>query len=311
MEQAERLWPGPIALRRRPSTNGEVAPRSAPPAHFRLSVVMAARDEAKTVHTAATNVLALRTSFELELVAVDDGSVDGTGEILDRLVDPRLVVLHNHSPRGKGFSLLRAAEVATGTHLLVFDADLEYSADDIPSLVEPILDGTACTVYGSRVPGNHTAFGSFRYTMGSKLTTVAANVLFDAWVADMHTCLKLVPLPLFRQLSLHERGFGLDTEITAELLRRGVHPFEVPCSYRARSLADGKKLTARDGLACLAILLRIRLSGHGGDRDAPGGTPPACREPAAAGEVPAVQDLPAALARPPDGRGRARAGTVT
>lgn len=311
MEQAERLWPGPIALRSRPSTNGEVAPRPATPVHFRLSVVMAARDEAKTVRAAVTSVLALRTPFELELVVVDDGSVDGTGEILDRLVDPRLVVLHNHSPRGKGFSLLRAAEVATGTHLLVFDADLEYSAGDIPSLVAPILDGTACTVYGSRVPGNHTAFGSFRYTMGSKLTTVAANVLFDAWVADMHTCLKLVPLPLFRQLSLHERGFGLDTEITAELLRRGVHPFEVPCSYRARSLADGKKLTPRDGLACLAILLRVRLTGHGADRDVPGGPPPACREAAGAGDDASAQDLPAVLVRPPDERGRAQAVKAT
>ena len=114
-------------------------------------------------------------------------------------------------------------------------------------------------MFGTRLFGLNTVYQSYRYAMGNRLTTLAANLLFDAYLSDLHTCLKLVPLPLFRTLALREHGFGLDTEITASLLRGGVRPFEVPVTYYSRSHAQGKKLTWRDGVACLHILGRVRF----------------------------------------------------
>lgn len=227
----------------------------------KLSIVMAAHNEAPTIELAMRDVLAVRGNFELELLVVDDGSTDGTLEIVRQCNDPRLVVIVHERCRGKGAAVLSAAAAATGTHLLVFDADLEYSALDIPALVEPVLTGTATVVYGARVAGIGTLFQSFKYALGSKMTTLFANVVFDAWLKDMHTCLKLMPLEFFRQLSLSESGFGLDTEITGEVLRRGIRPYEVPCSYRGRSEAAGKKICVRDGVECLKLILQVRLRG--------------------------------------------------
>lgn len=249
--------------------DGMHRPKHAPPlpdpraggADFKLSVVMAAHNEVHTIGEAISGVLAHETPFDLELIVVDDGSDDGTTEVIASFEDPRLVRLRHGIRRGKGAALVNAAAVATGSHLLIFDADLEYSPDDIPALVEPVVKGIAEVVYGSRVPGMRTAFHSFRYTFGSRFTTVVANVLFDAWLTDMHTCLKLLPVRLFREVAPDQRGFGLDTEITAEMLRRGIRPYEVPCSYRGRTVASGKKISARDGFECLRLLVHVRLRG--------------------------------------------------
>jgi len=227
----------------------------------KLSVVMAAHNEERTVEQAVAEVLAVRGPFELELIVVDDGSSDHTLELLRHLDDDRLTVIAHERCRGKGAAVMSGAAVATGTHLLVFDADLEYSALDIPILVEPVVTGTAMVVYGARVAGMGTLFHSFRYALGSKATTLFANVVFDAWLKDMHTCLKLMPLELFRQLSLSEAGFGLDTEITGEVLRRGIRPYEVPCSYKGRTEAQGKKISTRDGIECLRLVVQVRLRG--------------------------------------------------
>lgn len=228
----------------------------------RLSVAMAAHNEERTIVEAISAVLAVRGDFDLELIVVDDGSTDDTLRLARSIDDPRLTVIDNPKCLGKGASILEAAAVATGTHLLVFDADLEYSADDIPALVEPVLSGIASVVYGARIRGDRTMFPSFTYALGSKATTVFANVVFNSWMSDMHTCLKLVPLPLFREMSLSQRGFGLDTEITGEILRRGLRPYEVPCAYHGRSVAEGKKISARDGVECLKVVLQVRLRGR-------------------------------------------------
>ena len=228
----------------------------------KLSIAMAAHNEERTIEAAVRDVLSVEGEFEIELIVVDDGSSDATAEIVRSITDSRLVLVRKDRCKGKGAAILSAVGVATGTHLLIFDADLEYSARDIPALVQPLLDGRAEVVYGARVAGMGTSFSSSRYKLGSDLTTLFTNVVFDAWLKDMHTCLKLVPLDLVRQLSLSEAGFGLDTEITGELLRRGIRPYEVPCSFRGRSHAAGKKITARDGIECLKVALKVRLRGR-------------------------------------------------
>lgn len=228
----------------------------------KLSVVMAAFNEERTIGEAIVGVLAVRVPFEIELVVVDDGSTDSTLEVAQSFDDPRLKVLAHSECRGKGASVLDGATAATGSHVLIFDADLEYSAEDIPSLVEPVLRGDASVVYGVRLRGSRTVFPSFKFALGSKVTTIFANVVFNSWLSDMHTCLKLMPLTLFRELSLREAGFGLDTEITGEILRRGIRPYEVACAYHGRSVADGKKISARDGVECLKLVLQVRFRGR-------------------------------------------------
>lgn len=230
---------------------------------FSLSIVMPVHNEARTVRRAIEEVLSLEAPFPFELIVVDDGSTDGSSLIIRSIDDARVVRRRHDAKLGKGSAVLSGAGSAHGTHLVVLDADLEYSAGDVLRVCGPILDGRAAVVYGARVFGMNTVYHSYRYALGNRATTLVANVLFDSCLTDLHTCLKVIPLSLFRDLQLGERGFGLDTEITGELLRRGFRPFEVPVSYQGRSRADGKKLTWMDGVSCLAVLARVRLRGAG------------------------------------------------
>ena len=234
---------------------------SEPVRPVKLSILMPVLDEQRTIADAVGAVLSAEYPCEIELIIVDDGSTDRTSEILERLNDPRARV-HRH-PRnlGKGAALQTAATVATGTHIVPFDADLEYSPADLAQMLDPVLGGRCDVVYGTRLFGAHTMYQSYRHAMGNRIMTLAANVLFDAYLSDLHTCLKLIPLELFRSLDLRENGFGLDTEITAKILKAGIRPFEVPVTYHSRSYALGKKITARHGIECLRILARVRFSG--------------------------------------------------
>jgi glycosyltransferase involved in cell wall biosynthesis len=226
---------------------------------LKLSILMPAYNEAQTIEGAVKAVLATEYPCDFELIVVDDGSSDATAQILERVDDARCVVHRHPRNMGKGAALHTAAAVATGTHIVPFDADLEYSPADLPRMVEPILRGRTDVVYGTRLFGVNTMYQSYRHAMGNRALTLAANLLFDAYLSDMHTCLKLVPLELFRQLELRESGFGLDTEITAKILKIGVRPFEVPVSYHSRSVEHGKKITWKDGVECLQVLTRVRM----------------------------------------------------
>ena len=161
---------------------------------------------------------------------------------------------------GKGAALQTGAAVASGTHFVPFDADLEYDPGDLAMLMTPVMQGRCDVVYGVRLFGANTRYQSYRHALGNKALTLAASVMFDASLTDLHTCLKLLPVELFRDLNLTEDGFGLDTEITAKLLARGVSPFEIPVSYHSRSTAHGKKITWRDGVECLQVLARVRTA---------------------------------------------------
>ena len=143
------------------------------------------------------------------------------------------------------------------------DADLEYSPAQIPSLLTPVLTGDAEVVYGTRTFGSHNSY-SYLYVLGNKAVTTFANVLFNCYISDLETCFKLIPAPLYRELRVKETGFGMEAEVTGKLLRRGIRPFEVPISYKARSREAGKKLTWRDGVEAMWILLRERfITRHG------------------------------------------------
>ena len=225
---------------------------------MKLSILMPAYNEAATVGTAIKRVLDIHYPCDFELIVVNDGSRDETREVLDGIDDPRVTVTEHPVNRGKGAAVRTAASLATGDYLLVFDADLEYSPEDIGGLLAPVLRGDAKVVYGVRKFGASTAH-SFWFVIGNRVNTFTANALFNTWISDLHTCLKLVPAALFRELRLTRNGFGLDTELTARLLARGVLPYEVPIHYKARSREEGKKLTWGDGVEATWILLKVRL----------------------------------------------------
>jgi dolichol-phosphate hexosyltransferase len=225
---------------------------------LKLSILIPAYNEEATVGVAVKRLLDVRYPCDIELVIVNDGSVDDTMEALSGIDDPRVVIAEHRVNRGKGAAVRTAAARATGDYMLVFDADLEYSAEDILSLLAPVQRGDAEVVYGVRKFGASTAH-SFWFVIGNRINTFTANALFNTWISDLHTCLKLLPLSLFRELPVKENGFGLDTEVTAMLLARGTRPYEVPIHYKARSREEGKKLTWGDGVTATWILFRIRL----------------------------------------------------
>jgi dolichol-phosphate hexosyltransferase len=224
----------------------------------KLSILMPVYNEEARVATAVKQALDVTYPCDVEFVVVDDGSRDATAEILGRFDDPRLAVVVQPRNEGKGAAVRRAAEMASGDYVVILDADLEYDPQDIPRLVAPVLDGRAEVVYGNRQFGSHSSF-SFWYVMGNKAVTTYANVLFNCYLGDLETCFKLMPLAMYRDLSVRSRGFGMEAEITGKLLRRGVRPYEVPISYRARTREEGKKITWRDGVEALFILGRERF----------------------------------------------------
>ncbi len=225
---------------------------------MKLSILMPVYNEAATLSTAIKRVIDVGYPCDIELVIVDDGSFDATPSILVALDDSRIVVRTHSRNRGKGAAIRTAVETATGDFLVICDADLEYSPEEIPRLLEPILRGDSNVVYGTRSFGSSTAF-SFWYVLGNKAVTLWANMLFNSWISDLETCFKLMPLSLYRSLDIRSAGFGMEAEVTGKLLRQGIRPFEVPISYKARGREEGKKLTWRDGVEALWILLRLRL----------------------------------------------------
>src|ERR1700751_949628 len=219
---------------------------------------MPAHNEAATVGVAVKRVLDIRYPCDVEVVVVNDGSEDNTSEVLAGIDDRRVTITEHELNRGKGAAVRPAAALAPGDYLVIFDADLEYSPDDILGLLTPVTRGDAEVVYGIRKFGASTAH-SFWFVIGNRVNTFTANALFNTWISDLHTCLKLLPASLFRELPLTENRFGLETELTAMLLARGVRPYEVPIHYKARSREEGKKLTWGDGVEATGIRRRVRV----------------------------------------------------
>lgn len=225
-----------------------------------LAVVMPVYNEERTVLQAVKEVLALDLPCPMQLIVVDDGSSDRTPELLSSLDDPRLVHLRHETNRGKGAALRTGAAAATASHLVPFDADLEYSAADLARLMEPVLSGQADIVYGTRAGHGKVQHRYTVYALGNSVMTGLANFMFRAGISDLHTCLKLMPLNVMRSLPLTQEGFGLDTEMTAWLLRFRLPVCEVPVSYEGRTRAEGKKIGWRDGLNCLHVLASVRMA---------------------------------------------------
>jgi glycosyltransferase involved in cell wall biosynthesis len=225
-----------------------------------LSILMPAFNEEATVAEAIDRALAAELPVgEFELIVVDNGSTDRTGQVLAERNWPanvRILSLERNS--GKGGGVHHALESARGTYTAILDADLEYDAADLGDLLKPLLAGEADAAIGSRVFQAHSAYG-FWYVVGGRAISTAANMLYNAWLSDILCCLKVTRTSLLRSLCLSKTGFEIDAEIPARLLRAGVRIYEVPVTYGARSRAQGKKLAASDGLRLLLTLIRCRV----------------------------------------------------
>ncbi len=222
-------------------------------------------NERATLAAAIDQALSTRYPVnEIELIVIDDGSTDGTSELIAAREWPANVRLLSHGRnRGKGAALRTGAAVASLPYTAILDADLEYDPADLTALLEPILSGEAEVVFGTRGFASHSAF-SFWYVMGNRGVTLACNLLYNCWLADIMTCHKVMPTSVFASLDLHASGFTIEPEITARLLTTGHRIYEVPITYRARGRDEGKKLTASDGVRVLATLLRCRVTGPRG-----------------------------------------------
>jgi glycosyltransferase involved in cell wall biosynthesis len=225
-----------------------------------LSVLIPVHNEERTLERLLSTVE--QRPEVSELVVVDDGSTDATAEILAsrRFALPTRTVTHEAN-RGKGSAIRTAIAAASGEVALVQDADLEYDPNDYPRLLAGLERPGIDVVYGTRTFAAHSAY-SFWFVMGNKGVTLWNNLLFNSYLSDLETCYKLMPLALWRALDLRSCGFEIEPEITGKLLKRGHRIFEVPISYAARSRAEGKKLTWRDGLRAVTTLTRIRLVGE-------------------------------------------------
>ena len=222
-----------------------------------LSVVMPVFNERDTIEEIIPRVLAV--PMRIELVVVDDCSTDGTRAMLGELQKKfGFTLLLQPQNQGKGAALRRGFAAVTGDIVAIQDADLEYSPEEFPSLAQLIIEGRADVVYGSRFVGRHRVF-LFTHYLGNRVLTLITNVLYNTMLSDMETCYKVMRREVLDGLHLESNGFGIEPELTAKIFKRGYRVYEVPITYDGRGYDEGKKITWKDGVVALWVLLKNRV----------------------------------------------------
>ena len=222
-----------------------------------LSVVMPVFNESATIEEIIHRVLAV--PVRTQLIVVDDGSTDGTRDILARMhAELGFTLVLQPRNMGKGAALRRGFDEVKGDLVVIQDADLEYSPEEFPMLVEMIVDGRADVVYGSRFLGRHRVF-LFTHYLGNRLLTLLTNVLYNTMLTDMETCYKVMRREVLTGMNLQSNGFGIEPEMTAKIFKRGFRVYEVPITYDGRSYEEGKKIGWKDGVVALWVLLKYRF----------------------------------------------------
>ena len=244
----------------------------------KLSVIVPVYNEIETIAEILRRVRAVPLDVEVgygrdnhtvvtldrEIVVVDDGSTDGTREFLrtqeeSQDVVPDTIIMFHDQNRGKGAAVRTGLQQASGDVMLIQDADLEYDPRDYSALLQPILEGRAQAVYGSRLSGGPSRAMFFWHMVGNRLLTLVTNILFDSTLSDMETCYKVFTREVAEKLDLEAPGWGFDPEITAQILKRGYRIYEVPISYAGREVEEGKKISWRDAFTVLWTLVKYRF----------------------------------------------------
>lgn len=226
---------------------------------MKLSIIMPVYNERDTVKIVIDRVLNVGFPLEKELIIVDDGSTDGTRDILNSIQDKRVKVILHKKNQGKGMALKTGFRSVTGDVIIVQDADLEYDPIDYEVLYKPIADGKADVVYGSRfLSGPHRVLLFWHY-VGNKLITLVANMLYNVNLTDIETCYKMFDSKILREVNFTSNSFGFEAEFTAKVAKRRYRIYEVPIQYSGRTYEEGKKITWRDGIIALWFLLKCRI----------------------------------------------------
>lgn len=225
-----------------------------------LSVIIPCYNELHTIETVILAVQAMDYP-EIEIIIVDDASADGTQEKLKTLNQslPFKLLLHSHN-KGKGAALRTGFQAASGEIVTIQDADLEYDPSEIPTLIQPILEGKADVVYGSRFMGGrpHRVL-YFWHMIGNRMLTLLSNIFTNLTLTDMETCYKAFRKDILEKLELHENRFGFEPEITAKIAQLGCRIYEVGISYSGRTYQEGKKITWRDGFSAIRCILKYNI----------------------------------------------------
>jgi glycosyltransferase involved in cell wall biosynthesis len=223
-----------------------------------LSVVMPAYNERDTIDEIIRRVLAV--PIRLELIVVDDCSTDGTRDQLQALQrELGFTLILQPANGGKGAALRTGFAKVSGEIVIIQDADLEYSPEEYPSLIELICTGRADVVYGSRFLGRHRVF-LFTHYAGNRVLTLLTNILYNTMLTDMETCFKVMRAEVLRSMTLKSNRFGIEPELTAKIFKRGYRVYEIPITYDGRGYSEGKKITWRDGIVAIWTLLKYRFT---------------------------------------------------
>lgn len=223
-----------------------------------LTVIMPVYNERGTVAEIVRRAHAVDVPLRVDIVVIDDGSTDGTKEVLSELESPSLKVITHEQNRGKGAAIRTGFQHATGDLVLIQDADLEYDPNDWPRLLDPIMKRKAVVVYGSRFTGERKNMLLLHW-IGNRFLSLVTNILYSSTLSDMETCYKVFDRRVLNGIEIRSDRFDFEPEITAKILRRGFRIYEVPISYAGREASEGKKITWRDGFGALRALIKFRF----------------------------------------------------
>ncbi len=226
---------------------------------MKLSIIIPVYNEKNTVEEIIQQVQDVDLEMEKEIILVDDGSSDGTRDILKNLEYPNVKVKFHEKNQGKGTALRTGFSFATGDFVIVQDADLEYDPREYPILLTPLLDGRADAVYGSRFLGGPHRVLFFWHFIGNKMLTTLSNMLSNLNLTDMETCYKVIRKEILDKITLKSKRFGIEPEITLKLARQKCRIYEVPISYSGRDYSEGKKIGWKDGVAAIFHLIRFKF----------------------------------------------------
>ena len=225
---------------------------------MKLSVIIPVYNEKATIKTLLDRIAQVRLPVEKEIIIVDDGSTDGSRDVLESLPSINVITRFHTANQGKGAAVKTGIENASGDIILIQDGDLEYDPADYPKLIQPIIDKKTRVVYGSRILGKNKA-SYFQYYWGGRFLSILTNLLYGVGITDEPTCYKVFDATLLRGIELKCQGFEFCPEVTAKVSRLGESITEVPISYEPRSIEEGKKIRWTDGLMAIWVLFKYRF----------------------------------------------------